>query len=137
MQLNIDNSKKPQFGMAIHSNPVANKAIRARIKNSADLEKLKKIIDREAKNDKVDITLMVNPDCKTISANAYKSEKYFFSEKNVFKQFSENSITRMFGGVVGFIEKVANYADKQAEKIKVNSDIDVDSVLNKITKDAE
>ncbi|MCI1274376.1 MAG: hypothetical protein LKG27_08115 [Clostridiaceae bacterium] len=134
MYLDINStSNKPNFGMAIHSNPIVNKAIKARIKNADELQKLQKIIEKQAKNDKVDITLMINPGGKTISANAYQTAPTDYYEHNVFKRFSENTISKMFGGVVGFIGKVANYADKQALKLTSKDNLDVDSVLNKIT----
>ncbi len=134
INLNRETSNNQNFGMAIHSNPTVNRVIKSRIKTSKEIEKLNKIIEREAKNDFVDITLLVNPNGKSLSANAYiaTDKEAKFNNIKVFKQFSENKISEMFGGVVGFIEKVAKYADKQAIKMKEYADIPYDDVLDKM-----
>lgn len=126
-----------QFGMAIHSNANVNKILKSRIKSSAELQKLNSIIDKQAQNKIVDITLFANPD-NTLSANAYTSSSLSNRNPNeisvcIFKSFNENFITKMFGGVTGFIEKVAKYADKQAI-IEERRMLDFDKVLKKITK---
>ena len=60
MQVNLNTQKnnRPNFGMAIHSNEVVNKALKARIKKPSELEKLNRIVNQQAKNDKIDINLI-------------------------------------------------------------------------------
>ena len=94
-----------------------------------ELEKLKKIIDKQANNKFVDITLLT--DGKNLCANVYPTEQNEQTHR-LNKQFNENFITKIFGGTVGFMEKVANYADKAAAKIQQRKAMDIDSVLNKM-----
>ncbi len=131
MQVNLNSkaSNKPYFGMAIHSNENVNKLIKLRIKNNVELEKLKKIIDKQSNNKLVDITLLT--DGKRICANVYTLEQNEQTHR-FNKQFNENFLTKIFGGTVGFIEKVANYADNAATKIQQRKAMDIDGVLNKM-----
>ena len=120
MQVNLNTQKnnRPNFGMAIHSNEVVNKVLKARIKKPSELEKLNRIVNQQAKNDKIDINLMIMPDGKTLSANVYSIDKEDSLSFAFFKNYSENAFTKLFQGPVGFIEKVAKIADKQAAKIR-------------------
>ena len=131
MQVNLNGktSNNPYFGMAIHSNENVNKLIKSRIKNNTELQKLKQIIDRQADNHLVDITLLT--DGKSLCANVYPT-KYLEETQNINKQFNENFITKIFGGTIGFIEKAANYADKAAAKIQQRQGMNIDSILNKM-----
>ncbi len=117
--LNTHTSNQPNFGMAIHSNEVVNKALKARIKKTSELEKLNKIVEQQAKNDKVDINLMIMPDGKTLTANVYSLDKDDSLTFAFFKNYRENAFTKLFQGPVGFIEKIAKIADKQASKIRL------------------
>lgn len=129
VNLNCKKSNNQYFGMAIHSNDNVNRLIKSRIKNNVELEKLKKIIDKQANNKFVDITLLT--DGKNLCANVYPTEQNEQTHR-LNKQFNENFITKIFGGTVGFMEKVANYADKAAAKIQQRKAMDIDSVLNKM-----
>ncbi len=125
--LNCKTGKNPYFGMAIHSNDNVNKLIKSRIKNNKELEKLRQIINKQATNNEVDITLLT--DGKNLCANVYPKE-YIEENQKFCKRFSENFITKLFGGTVGFIEKAANYADKTANKITARKEMNIDNVLN-------
>lgn len=127
MQVSLNNqTNTPQFGMAIKSNENVNKLIKSRLKNSEQLKMLNKIIDQQAENDIIDITLLT--DGKYLTANAYPRNSMMDDYAKYSKSFSENGISQMFQGVVGFIEKVANYADKTAAKIRKSIDMNVDGM---------
>ena len=128
MQINNQSSNQ-NFGMAIYSNANVNKVLKSRIKNAGELEHLHKIINEQAKNDRIDIQLFVQPDGKSLSANVFDARNV--NAKSFFKQYSENVFTKLFGGPVGFIEKLAKVADKQAEKDR-KSDLNYDDVFNKM-----
>lgn len=132
MQVNLNcNCPKTQqsFGMAIHSNEVVNSIIKSRIKTLAELEKLNKVIDKAQKNKYVDVTLMANTDEKTIVANIYSKK----SVVDFFKQKKETFFSRVFvGGIVGFIEKCSDIADKAAIKIGKSEEIANSEVFNKL-----
>lgn len=133
MQVNV-NAKaqnKQNFGMAIHSNPNVNRVLKSRIKKVEDLERLNRIIEEQAKNDKIDITLLVMPDGKSLNANVYSVDESTFG-KNYFAQYTENAFTKLFQGPVGFIEKVAKVANKQAKKLKEISELPYNDILNKM-----
>lgn len=67
--MKINNYQSNQtFGMAIHSNSNVNKILQSRIKKAKDLEKLNNIIEREAKNKLIDITLLADTN-DSLSAN--------------------------------------------------------------------
>ena len=119
MQVNLNNqANKPQFSMAIHSNANVNKLLKAKIKNAAELDKLNKIIEQQNKNDLVDITLL--SDDKYLTANVYPRDITNEEFQNLGRQFTENAFTRMFGGVVGFLKKAADY---------VTDEVDLDGVV--------
>ncbi len=126
--MQISSNNKQNFGMAIHSNEVVNKALKARIKTTAELDKLDKIINQQAKNDKIDITLFVMQDGKSLSGNVYAKDP----ENNLFKQYRENAFTKLFKGPVEFIEKLAKVADKEANKLEKIDKIKNSSIFNKM-----
>lgn len=131
MQINLNTQtlNKPNFGMAIHSNDIVNSAIQSRIKNLKELDKLSKIIDQQAKNDKVDINLFVMPDGKSLSANVFSKD----TENSYWiRQFSENIFSKLFGGPVEFIERLAKTADKQAAKLKKEDLVKNNEVFKKL-----
>ena len=91
---------------------------------------LNEIIESQAKNKKVDITLLPNPDGKTISANVYNT-----AENNAdgyfFRQASENGFTRLLDGPLGFLKRVARIADKHEEKL-AKKDLNYSDVFRKM-----
>ena len=91
------------------------------------LEKLNNIIEREDKNKLVDITLFADMN-NNLSANIYSTT----SQNQFFKSYSENFLTKIVQGPVGFIEKLANIADKQAAKYKEANSLNFDEVFNKL-----
>ena len=117
MQINNQISNQ-NFGMAILSDANVNKLLKARIKNTATLERLNNIDERQAKNDLVDIRLFVHPDGKKLTATT--DARY---EKGLLGHYSENILTKLLYGPVGFIEKLAKIADKEAVKIKKSNDV--------------
>ncbi len=134
MKVNFDQgySYQQNFGMAIHSNINVNKIIKSRIKNSSELELLNKIIDKQANNPRIDITLMANPDNKSLSANIYTKSNN--SDDRFFEQHSENLFSKIFGGgVVGFIKKMGKIADKANDKF-AKKDLNYDDIFAKINK---
>lgn len=136
MQVNLNNqANKPQFGMAIHSNANVNKLLKAKIKNAAELDKLNKIIEQQNKNDLVDITLL--SDDKYLTANVYPRDITNEEFQNLGRQFTENAFTRMFGGIVGFLKKAADYADKTASQIAKRNAMNIDKILNKMDNNKE
>lgn len=123
MQVNLNcNGPKTQqsFGMAIHSNENVDKILIKRIKKVTDAEKLKAIFKNQESNDKVDITLLANPN-DSIEANicpkAYTNDNWFCIH------CSEGIINKLFKGPVSFIEKLANIADKKAAEITKQEEI--------------
>ena len=134
MQVNV-NAKaqnKQNFGMAIHSNPNVNRVLKSRIKKVEDLERLNRIIGEQAKNEKIDITLLVMPDGKSLNANVYSVEKYNVDKYEFFKRYTENIFTKLFKGPVGFIEKLAKTADKQAGRISQIEAERYEDIFNKM-----
>lgn len=126
--MKINNYQSNQtFGMAIHSNSNVNKILQSRIKQAKDLEKLNNIIEREAKNKLIDITLLADTN-DSLSANIYSTNP----QNQFFKNYSENFLTKIIQGPVGFIEKLANIADKQAAKYKEANSLNFDEVFNKL-----
>lgn len=130
MQISNQNSNQ-NFGMAIHSNANVNKVLKSRIKNATELERLDKIIRQQAENDFVDIQLFVHPDGKSLTANVFDSKNV--NANSFFKQYSENAFTKLFGGPVGFVEKLARVANKAADKIR-RSDLNYEDVFKNLTK---
>ena len=129
--LNTRTSNQPNFGMAIHSNEAVNKALKARIKKPSELQKLNRIIDQQAKNDKVDITLLIMQDGKSLNANIYSINDEQLGE-HFFKRYTENAFTKLLQGPVGFIEKVAKIADKQAAKMSRIKASEYDDIFSKM-----
>lgn len=127
MQIN-NQTPNQNFGMAIHSNLNVNNVLKARIKSAAALEKLNKIAERQAQNDKVDITLFLNPDGRSLSANVYDASG---KAGTFFKSYTENPLISLFKSPVGFINKLSNVADKQADKIR-KTDLNYDDVFQKM-----
>ena len=126
--MKINNYQSNQtFGMAIHSNSNVNKILQSRIKKAKDLEKLNNIIEREAKNKLIDITLLADTN-DSLSANIYSTNP----QNHFFKNYSENFLTKIVQCPVGFIEKLANIADKQAAKYKEANSLNFDEVFNKL-----
>lgn len=129
MQVNFNPQQNNQNFGAIHSNEVVNKIIKSRIKKPAQLEKLDRVISEANKNTLADVTLMANPDGKTISANIYSTRQGI----EFFKQRSENFFSQVFGGgIVGFIEKCSKIADKGAKKIQQSEQIANSEIFNKM-----
>lgn len=122
---------KPNFGMAIHSNEFVNYALQTRIKRFKDLNRLKKVIEAQEKNDRIDINLIIMPDGKSICANSY-SVKNGKCDNKYFKQHTENALTKLFLGPVGFLERLAKIADKQAKKLKKADAIENSDVFDKL-----
>lgn len=120
MQINLNKqNNSPKFGMAINSSEIVDKVIKSRIKTPEQLNKLNQIMDKESQNDVIDIALFT--DGKLLSANAYP--RHFVNRENYpeyCKSFSENKFSKIFQGVVGFIEKTAKFADDTAKEIKNN-----------------
>ncbi len=136
MQVNLNNNvNKPQFGMAIKSNENVSRLLKSKIKTSAQVDKLNKIIDSQNENDFVDITLF--SDGKYLSANVYPVGRAAQEFQHLGKQFTENAFTRMFGGVVGFLKKAADYADKTASQIAKRNAMNIDQILNKMDNNKE
>ena len=134
MQVNV-NAKaqnKQNFGMAIHSNPNVNRVLKSRIKKVEDLERLNRIIGEQAKNEKIDITLLVMPDGKSLNAYVYSVKKYNTDKYEFFKNYTENIFTKLFKGPVGFIEKLAKIADKQAGRINQIEAERYEDIFNKM-----
>lgn len=114
MQVNFNPQQNNQNFGTIHSNEVVNKIIKSRLKNSSQLEKLDQIFHDSRRNKLVDVSLLANPDGRTICANIYSTSH----DGNFFKSRTENFFTQIFGGgIVGFIEKCSKIADKNAEKV--------------------
>ena len=130
VNLNCQTPNKPNFRMAIHSSENVNKALKSRIKTKEQFAKLDKLIDRANKNDKVDIQLFVMPDSKTLTANVYS--KNSDSDNYFFKSYTENALTKLFKGPVGFIEKLVNVADKKAKKIEMLDSHTYNDILSKM-----
>lgn len=118
MQVNNVNSYQQNFGMAIHANENVINVLKSRVKTNKELSKLNSIVANANSQNTVDINLMLNPDGKTLSANVFTPKSSNIEELNYFRQYSENWFTKLSGGVVGFIEKVTNKADKAAKKIE-------------------
>ena len=102
----------------------------SRIKTKEQFAKLDKLIDRANKNDKVDIQLFVMPDSKTLTANVYS--KNSDSDNYFCKSYTENALTKLFKGPVGFIEKLVNVADKKAKKIEMLDSHTYNDILSKM-----
>lgn len=127
MQVNLDcKSARPQFG-TMHSNEFVNKAIMKRIKTPEASQRLAKAFNRADSNKHVDINLFVNPD-DTLSANIYAKN---LSKYNYFSQHQENAFTKLFKGPVGFIEGLVVKAEKMAEKVK--KQIDIEEIMEKLS----
>lgn len=126
--MNCNRPKTQSFG-AIHSKDVVNEIIKKRIKNPNKFKKLDQIVDKAKNNKVVNVTLLANPDGKSICANIYSTS----NTTNFFKLLSENFFTKNFGGgIVGFIEKCSNIADKAAIKVQKNVDMANSDVFNKM-----
>ena len=67
-------------------------------------------------------------DGESLSGNVYARN----TEHNVFKQYTENALTKLFEGPVGFIEKLAKVADKEANKLAKLDNIKNSSVFDKM-----
>lgn len=102
-----------QFGMAMHSNEVINRAIGTRVKNIKAADRVTKAFERAKGNDVVDINLMIQPDGKSISANIFSRDGNYY-----FSQHSENWFTKLFKGPEGFIEDLVVKAEKAAQKVQ-------------------
>lgn len=128
MQVNFNPQQNRQnFGMAIHSNEVVDKLLMSRIKSKAVLNQLSDIVMTQADNKLVDITLFVQPNGKSLSANVYSNDP-----KNSFcKSYTENFFSNLFGGPLGFIEKLSKIAKKEADKL-AKADLNFDDVFNKM-----
>lgn len=131
MQVNFNpQQNKQNFGMAIHSNENVNKVLMSKIKSETALKELSDIVKTQALNKLVDINLLVNPGGKSISANVVSNDK-----KNYFcKSYSENFLSDLTGGSLGFIKKLAKVADKEAAKLK-QTDLNYDDVFKMMKKD--
>lgn len=117
MQINNQISNQ-NFGMAIYSDAGVKKLLKTRIKNAAQLEKLKSIVDRQSKNNLVDIRLFVHPDGKRLTATTDARFK-----KGLLGHYSEKIFTKLIYGPVGFVEKLAKIADKEAVKLQNFDDV--------------
>ena len=76
----------------------------------------------------IDITLFVNPDGRSLSANVYDASG---KAGTFFKSYTENPLISLFKSPVGFINKLSNVADKQADKIR-KTDLNYDDVFQKM-----
>ena len=70
------------------------------------------------------------PDSKTLTANVYS--KNSDSDNYFFKSYTENALTKLFKGPVGFIEKLVNVADKKAKKIEMLDSHTYNDILSKM-----
>lgn len=131
--MQINNYKSNQnFGMAIHSNDLVNKALKYRIKSAKDLERLDKAIELANRQNEVNINLLIQPDECSISANVYV-DKLGWENELSSKSYSENMFTKVFEGPVGFIERVVNIADKKARQLIQERQLkNHDNVLDKM-----
>lgn len=113
MQVNINPQRNSQSFGTIYSNEHVNKIIKNRV-NLKQLKELQNIFDKSSENKLVNVTLFANPNNNSISANIYSTVE----ESRFFKSRSENFFTKNFGGgIVGFIKKCAQIADKAEQKI--------------------
>ncbi len=129
MHINVNcNQPKAQSFGAIHSSDTVNKIIKSRIKTYAEFEKLDQIVEKAKDNNLVDINLLPCMD-DTICANIFAKDDV----SSFFTRRSENFFTKTFGGgIVGFIEKCSNIADKAAIKVQKAKDIADSEVFNKL-----
>ena len=128
MQINNYTCTQQSFGMALRSNDVVNKAIKARISKPIELEKLSALIEQASKNDVVDIQLFASEGNK-LSANVFTRNLSHDNPNAFTKHFSEG----WFSTPVKFINKVVQYAEAQAAKIAKCCDYDeVDKVLSRM-----
>lgn len=110
----ISNNNSQNFG-ALYFNDGVGKIIKARVNNDPKkFEMLDKLVEKAAKNKKVNVDLIVNPDGKTLSAKLHTTSdtiRYFETEKESF-------FSRHFqGGVLGFLKRCIHRAEIDGEKI--------------------
>ena len=129
MQVNGNNySNQQNFGMALKSSDVVNKALRTRITKPVDAQELSALVEQASKNDIVDIHLFADDKGK-LRANVFTRESSFDNPNSFLRHYSEG----FFGGPVKFIKKLVNIADAEAEKIQARCDInELNDTLNKM-----
>jgi hypothetical protein len=128
VNMNVNYSNQQNFGMALKSSDVVNKALRVRITKPADSQKLAELVEQASKNDIVDINLFANDKGK-LSANVFTRELSLDNPNSFFRSYSEG----FFGGPIRFLRKIVNLADAEAAKINERCDIqELDDTLSKM-----
>ena len=130
MQVNMSTnySNQQNFGMALKSSDVVNKALRVRITKPADAQELSALVEQASKNDLVDIQLFSNDKGK-LSANVFTRELSSDDPNSFVRHYSEG----LFGGPIKFLRKLVNLADAEAAKINERCDIkELDGTLSKM-----
>lgn len=128
VNMNTNYSNQQNFGMAMKSSDVVNKALRVRIKRPVDSQELSALVEQASKNDLVDIQLFANEKGK-LTANVFTRDTSLDNPNSFVRHFSEG----IFGGPVKFIRKIVNFADAEAAKINERCDIkELDDTLSKM-----
>ncbi|MBR6721837.1 hypothetical protein IKL64_00100 [bacterium] len=128
VNMNTNYSNQQNFGMAMKSSDVVNKALRVRIKRPVDSQELSALVEQASKNDLVDIQLFADEKGK-LTANVFTRDTSLDNPNSFVRHFSEG----IFGGPVKFIRKIVNFADAEAAKINERCDIkELDDTLSKM-----
>ena len=128
VSMNTNYSNQQNFGMAMKSSDVVNKALRTRIKKPVDAQELSALVEQASKNDLVDIQLFADERGK-LTANVFTRDTSLDNPNSFVRHFSEG----IFGGPVKFIRKIVNFADAEAAKINERCDIkELDDTLSKM-----
>lgn len=128
VNMNTNYSNQQNFGMAMKSSDVVNKALRVRIKRPVDAQELSALVEQASKNDLVDIQLFADEKGK-LTANVFTRDTSLDNPNSFVRHFSEG----IFGGPVKFIRKIVNFADAEAAKINERCDIkELDDTLSKM-----
>ena len=126
VNMNTNYSNQQNFGMAMKSSDVVNKALRVRIKRPVDSQELSALVEQASKNDLVDIQLFADEKGK-LTANVFTRDTSLDNPNSFVRHFSEG----IFGGPVKFIRKIVNFADAEAAKINERCDIkELDDTLS-------
>ena len=128
VSMNTNYSNQQNFGMAMKSSDVVNKALRTRIKKPVEAQELSALVEQASKNDLVDIQLFADERGK-LTANVFTRDTSLDNPNSFVRHFSEG----IFGGPVKFIRKLVNFADTEATKINERCDIkELDDTLSKM-----
>ena len=128
VNMNTNYSNQQNFGMAMKSSDVVNKALWVRIKRPVDAQELSALVEQASKNDLVDIQLFADEKGK-LTANVFTRDTSLDNPNSFVRHFSEG----IFGGPVKFIRKIVNFADAEAAKINERCDIkELDDTLSKM-----